>query len=303
MLFECLPIVDLSSTIMKIVVVWRFLLCESIFPCIHWNIWDRSRRISLHITRIEWVSIIYDLRYETRCALFLCFRISGTYCRISSHRDSFIHTFWKNSGNNGLFAWDTLFTLHNWCQDEFAVGIFSKLFIGGTNPFFKLSKKYPRDLQRSCIYSYTIGIWIEKSFQWIFSSKKCKFLCKCGEVHTRFCDEFSSSDKLLSCEIVINIIYIPSREDRDGLICMNRIAEAITKKYPQCNWFIDAIFSNLKVCDFWSKKLDPESISPCSDIKIKTLWNISNSITLTDSIDTARYIIISNRRDRKISDK
>lgn len=127
------------------------------------------------LSSIVWVASLYHTCYKCRSTLLLCFCISGTYGCIGSHRYALDHSFFKDSCNNWLVCIVTLFSLDNRSEYEFSISIFSQCLIGFSHFFIEFREKYQNNVMWSCIFSESVSIWIEESFETLTILKKGVF--------------------------------------------------------------------------------------------------------------------------------
>lgn len=165
MFIKCSCIMNLSVWIMKIVIVWGWWSCKSVIPDSYRNIWDRCRRIPLLVSCVKWMFLRDNFTNKGWGTFFLCFWVSCTDSGISPHRDSFEYSLGEYSCNDRLFTIWSFFAYYDRRENEFLISIFSEFTILRSDNLIKLSEKFQCYLINICIRSYSIGIWIEKSFK------------------------------------------------------------------------------------------------------------------------------------------
>lgn len=272
MFSKCLCIVDTSSTIMEVVVIWRRFFTEYRRPSIEWHIRNRSRRISLLIPCIIWMFDRYNRADKIWSTCFLGFLISETDRCICTHRYSFTDSFREDSCDNWFFTRYSLFPFDDRCEDEICVCVFSESTVGIAYSRSKCRKQFPCNDISIRIFWYTIGIGIEKSLntlyaleKWIFFLILYEIFLECKEKITRI------FYNILAIEIVIDIITIPAWEYRNCQISEYRFREYSGKNTFQWGIIFYSISSCLEIFYLRSKIFDPKFIFPWWYSDIKTL--------------------------------
>ncbi len=175
MFFVCLCIVDISIHIMEIEIVGRRFWMNCSFPRILCKVSNRSRRESLHVSCIVGSFLCDILSNKGRSTFFLCFSIFITYGCICSEGYMFFEAFEENSCNDRLRTFRSFFSFYYGSKYESIIGFFPQFCITFSDLFLEFIEEYCQDIFYRTISKYSIGIWIEESFETFRIFKKWVF--------------------------------------------------------------------------------------------------------------------------------
>lgn len=152
---------------MEIVVIWGVLGVDTCIPCWKRYIGYRSWGIPLGTTSIVWILLFNHGSNKSWSTLLLSLTITNTDCCIRSHRHTLSDSLLENTCYNRLIDINSLFALHDRCEDEFFICIFSDFSITLSHSVLESCKELEYDFMRGCIFGNSICIWIEESLETI----------------------------------------------------------------------------------------------------------------------------------------
>ncbi len=256
-------IMNSSITPMEIIVVWRNLRTQSSIPGRDTHIRYRCRWISLFISGIVGIFVLDDSTDETRCTLLLRLRIAIAYRRISSHRDTLSNPLGEYPCHDRLIDITALFSFDDRCEYECLIGFFGiKTLVFGTNFSIKFTQHYSDSIIHRSILFETIGIWIEISLDTRSKSEIRIVMLICRKIESSCLEKITNRTNSFCCKICIDIVGVPSWEDRDRLIDIEWRTHGFREKICNRRRSSCLICTSINNEIFWCKKPNPETISP-----------------------------------------
>lgn len=159
-------VMDITTHVMKIIIIWRWSIGDDGIPCLKRNTWNWCWYISLLISSIIIILLSYHRSDKFRSTLFLCFCIWVTYSRICPHWNPFSNAFCKNICDSCFFCRFSLFSFDNRWENKGFICFPTKRSIWCSDFFIEFREESVDDHVSVSCREYPICIWIEKSFEW-----------------------------------------------------------------------------------------------------------------------------------------
>lgn len=211
---------------------------------------------------IVWIFLSDDAPDKTRSTLLLSLGVADTDSRICAHRNPLTYSLLQYPCDDRLIGIDALLSLDDRCEDELLVCTCSLCRITHSDLLIELSQEHHDHVVCGSTFEYPIGIWVEKTLQTLDSREPRESSLILTESICSHAKKVSRRYDILLAEVCIDIVHIPSWEDRDRDITMNwcrdRLGEEGVDRTATCSH----IFSCLEHDITWCKEPNIESISP-----------------------------------------